>query len=48
MWLLHFTLLLFVLTTVFVYSVVEPLEARDDADDGSGAERRHKPRQPPS
>ena len=32
MWLLHFTLLLFVLTTVFVYSVVEPLEARDDID----------------
>ena len=33
MWLLHLTLLLFVTTTVFVYSVVEPLEARNGPDE---------------
>jgi hypothetical protein len=30
MWLLQLTLLLFVATTVLVYSFVEPLEARDE------------------
>jgi hypothetical protein len=33
MWLLHLTLLLFVATTVLVYSFVEPLEARDELDE---------------
>jgi hypothetical protein len=33
MWLLHLTLLLFVTTTVFVYSVVEPLEARNEPEE---------------
>jgi hypothetical protein len=33
MWLLHLTLLLFVTTTVLVYSFVEPLEARNELDE---------------